>query len=42
MMAKMRMANMTSNPICIRGARAFKMDFRTTCKPGKRVGVTLI
>ena len=33
MMAKMRMANMTSRAICIRGARALNMDFNTTCKP---------
>jgi hypothetical protein len=33
MMAKMRMAKETRRPICIRGARALKMDFKTTCKP---------
>ena len=33
MMANIKMANMTNNPICIRGARAFRMDFKTTCKP---------
>jgi hypothetical protein len=33
MMAKMRMAKETSRPICIRGANALKMDFKTTCKP---------
>ncbi len=32
-MAKMRMAKETRRPICIRGARALKMDFKTTCKP---------
>ena len=39
MMAKMRMANMTSKPICIKGARAFRMDFKTTCKPRKVIQV---
>ena len=32
-MAKMRMANMTKSPICISGAKALRMDFKTTCKP---------
>lgn len=35
-MAKIKMANMTSNPICIRGAKALKMDFKTTCKPKQK------
>ena len=33
MMAKMRMANITSKPICISGAKALKMDLRTTWRP---------
>ena len=32
-MAKIRMANMTSKPICISGAKALKMDLRTTWRP---------
>jgi hypothetical protein len=35
MIAKMRIANITNNPICISGAKAFRMDLRTTCKPKK-------
>ena len=33
MIAKIKMAKETSSPICIRGARALKIDLRTTCKP---------
>ena len=33
MMANIRMAKDTSSPICMRGARALKIDLRTTCKP---------
>lgn len=33
MMAKMTIANNTSNPICNNGAIALMMDFNTTCKP---------
>ena len=34
----MRMANMTNRPICIKGARALKMDFKTTWRPrGKKI-----
>lgn len=32
-MAKITMANRTSRAICNSGAIAFKMDFKTTCKP---------
>ena len=34
-MANMRMANMTRRAICASGARAFKIDLRTTCRPVK-------
>ena len=33
-MAKMTMANSTSNPICSNGAIALMIDLSTTCKPG--------
>ena len=34
-MANMRIANMTRRAICASGARAFSMDFRTTCRPAR-------
>lgn len=36
MIANMRIANITSSPICIKGARAFNIDLSTTCKPRKQ------
>ena len=33
---------MTNNPICMSGARAFNMDFKTTCKPENRTSIVLV
>lgn len=35
-MAKMRMANMTNKPICISGAKAFRIDLSTTWRPERK------
>ena len=37
MIAKIKMANDTRRPICIKGAKALNMDFRTTCRPENSV-----
>ena len=42
MMANIKMANMTSSPICMRGAKALRMDLRTTCKPEERKKVKVL
>jgi len=41
-MAKMSIANITSNPICISGARALRIDFSTTWRPKKRLDLPLL
>lgn len=42
MIANITIANKTSNPICNRGAMAFIMDFRTTCKPVRRTQIKMV
>jgi hypothetical protein len=41
MMAKIKMANMTRSPICMSGAKALKMDLRTTWRPRKSFKISI-